>query len=131
MVDLAFVDAAACLSHLEPAEALDGFVGALEGFVDGVFNGGGGGAGEFDGFVDGVFHSYNTRHWRGVPRWGVHLLCASLVVAQTCFGEIDVVLDAAEDFIADDVFIAQVKDGVALLHECGEREALVFGGEAS
>ena len=55
----------------------------------------------------------------------------SLVVAQTCFGEIDVELDAAEDFIADDVFIAQVDNGVALLQECGEREALVFSGEAA
>ena len=59
------------------------------------------------------------------------MCAASLPVLEAGFGEIDVALDAAEDFIADDVFIAQVDDGLALVQECGEREALVLGGEAA
>ena len=39
------------------------------------------------------------------------------MLAQTCFGEIDVVLNAPQHFIADDVFIAQVDDGLALLQQ--------------
>jgi hypothetical protein len=32
---------------------------------------------------------------------------------ETGFGEVDVVLDAAEDFVVDGVFVAQADDGFA------------------
>jgi hypothetical protein len=54
--DLGLVDAPAGFHHLEPAEVLEGFAGALDGVGNGVLDGGLGGAGQFDEFIDGIFH---------------------------------------------------------------------------
>ena len=48
---------------------------------------------------------------------------------QPRFGEINVLLDAAQDFVVDHVFISQLQDRVAFLLQAFAREAFVFGGE--
>jgi hypothetical protein len=56
VIHLSLGDVAACFDHLKPAQVFDGFVRALNGLVNGVLDGTGGGAGEFDEFIDWVFH---------------------------------------------------------------------------
>lgn len=57
VADLTFINIAARLDHLKPAQVLNGFVCALDGFADGILHGGGRGAGEFDELVDVILHS--------------------------------------------------------------------------
>jgi hypothetical protein len=64
---LSLGDVAARFDHLEPAQVLDGFVRALNGLVNGILDGSGGGAGKFDEFIDWVFHIrffvFSRRQW--------------------------------------------------------------------
>ena len=62
VMHLSPVDVATRFDHLEPAQVFDGFVRALNGLVNGVLNGSGGGAGEFNEFIDWVFHTLFFRH---------------------------------------------------------------------
>src|ERR1035437_3135596 len=50
------VDVPARFDYLEPAQVLDGLVGALNGPPDRVLDGSGGGAGQLDKLIDGIFH---------------------------------------------------------------------------
>jgi hypothetical protein len=45
MIHLSLGDGAACFDHLEPAQVLDGFVGAFNGLFNGLLDRGGRGAG--------------------------------------------------------------------------------------
>jgi len=56
VMHLSLFDVAACFDHFEPAQVLDGFVGALDGLIHCILDGIRGGAGEFDEFIDRVFH---------------------------------------------------------------------------
>src|ERR1700722_12090031 len=56
VIYLAFVDVAARLDHLEPAQVFDGFMRTLDGRINGVLDGTGGGAGKLAEFIDMVFH---------------------------------------------------------------------------
>jgi hypothetical protein len=47
---------------------------------------------------------------RGLPKMDATSRCSTL---EAGFGEVDVVLDAAQDFVADGLFVAQGDDGVA------------------
>ena len=51
------------------------------------------------------------------------------MLSQTGFSQINVPLDAAQDFIADGIFIAELKNGFALHLKRFVREAFVFGGK--
>ena len=69
--------------------------------------------------TDGISPS---RAWdRVVNRWELWLKL------QTGFGEIDVSLDPAQDFIVDDVFVAKLQNHVAFQLEGFGGEAFVFG----
>ena len=48
---------------------------------------------------------------------------------QPDFGQVNVPLDAAQDFVADDTFVAELDDGPAFLIERDVRKAFVFGGK--
>ena len=75
MIHLPLVDGAARFDHLEPAQVLDGFVGAFNGLVNGVLDRSGRGAGEFDEFIDVVFHV--LRVWATLPPRNVRLFAAA------------------------------------------------------
>src|SRR5436190_1510582 len=49
--------------------------------------------------------------------------------SQAGFGEIDIVLDAAEDFVVDDALIAQLQDRATLNSQRITRKLLIFCGE--
>ena len=49
-------DIAARFNDLKPRQVLDGFVRALNGVANGLFDGNGGSASKFDEFIDVVFH---------------------------------------------------------------------------
>ena len=50
----------------------------------------------------------------------------SLLIPQPGFRQIDVALDAAQDFIVDHVLVAEFKDGPAFLQERFLRQTFVF-----
>ena len=52
------------------------------------------------------------------------------MAVQAGFSEIDVALDATEDFIADHALVAEVDDGPAFLVERRVGQAFVFDAEA-
>ena len=56
MIHFSLFNAAPRFNHLKPAKLLYGLVGAFDGLVHCVLNGGAGRAGEFYELIDGVFH---------------------------------------------------------------------------
>ncbi len=50
------IDVAPRLGDNEPAQPVNRLTGAFDGVVHGIFNGGGGSAGEFNDLVDMIFH---------------------------------------------------------------------------
>ena len=56
VIHFPLADIAARFDYLEPAQVLDGFVGALNGPPNSVLYGSGGTAGQLDKLIDGILH---------------------------------------------------------------------------